>query len=406
MAPMSERRLVLFATIAAGGGHVATAEAMAEALGQRHGDAFTSRVSDFMYEFGPGWLDRRHKAAWKRMLGRPRGIRIAQRVMDSAPRATQAWQRVLLDGFARRAARAVNAIDPVLVVANHGWLATGFAAARRYGLRAPVVVYETEPFDASALWFAPGVERFVAPSMAARNALVRLGVRPTRIDVLGYPVRDGFVTAPDRAEARRALGLEDRFTCLLSLGAEGVSGRALDVARTIAEAGHAVIAVAGRNRDLEQAFGALSRVHPNVRAVGFSREMPRLLAACDVVVGKAGPASVMEALAVGRPVVVTGYAGLNEEAVVRFLVSRGLGSHAPDAAALRSELNAWSSSPERRAGAALACGRLAFPAMRHAIADALVAYATRGVSSASLVPNPGGAAAVEDLDHERLGASR
>src|SRR3712207_7972196 len=45
----------------------------------------------------------------------------------------------------------------------------------------------------------------------------------------------------------------------------------------------------------------------------------------DVFVGKAGPSSVYEALAVGRPVLASGYAGLNELGVVRFIESRGLG---------------------------------------------------------------------------------
>lgn len=411
MGEVSGRRTVLFATIAAGGGHVATAEAMAEALTRFHGDAFEARVSDVMAEVGPAWLDRSHKRSWKRMLGRPRWIRASQRVMDRMPRPTHAWQSVLLDGFARRAAEAVDAADPALVVANHGWLATGLShARRRYGMRAPLVVYETEPFDASALWFAPHAERYVAPSIAAKAALTKLGVADDRIDVLGYPVREGFLTAPDREAARQDLGLDGRFTCLLSLGAEGVSDRALAIARAIAEEGHAVIAVAGRNRDLEEAFRALARTFPGVRPIGFSREMPKLLAACDVVVGKAGPASVMEALAVGRPVVVTGYAGLNEEAVLRFLLRRGLGTYAPDGASLRAALADWSSSPERRRDAARACLELAFPEMRRAIAAALVGYTQLGTGAASTEPAPGGIAAVtpEDVSEHGLhvGAGR
>jgi UDP-N-acetylglucosamine:LPS N-acetylglucosamine transferase len=411
MGGVTGRRTVLFATIAAGGGHVATAEAMAEALERFHGDAFESRVSDVMAEVGPVWLDRSHKASWKRMLGRPRWIRGSQRVMDRMPRPTHAWHGVMLDRFARRAAEAIDASDPALVVANHGWLATGLSRARRrYGMRAPLVVYETEPFDASALWFAPHAERYVAPSIAAKAALTTLGVADDRVDVLGYPVREGFLTAPDRDEARHDLGLDGRFTCLLSLGAEGVSDRALAIARAIAEEGHAVLAVAGRNRELEDAFRALAGTFPGVRPIGFSREMPKMLAACDVVIGKAGPASVMESLAVGRPLVVTGYAGLNEEAVLRFLLRRGLGTYAPDGASLRAALAAWSSSPGRRIDAARACEDLAFPEMRRAIAAALAGYARRGTGTASTEPVPGGIAAVtpEDLAEPgvRLAAGR
>jgi UDP-N-acetylglucosamine:LPS N-acetylglucosamine transferase len=58
--------------------------------------------------------------------------------------------------------------------------------------------------------------------------------------------------------------------------------------------------------------------------------MAWFIAAADVVVGKAGPASVFETLAVGRPFVASSYAGLNERAVVRFLEARELGGYAPN----------------------------------------------------------------------------
>ena len=46
---MTARR-ILFATIAAGGGHVTTAEAMAEALERHFPGRFETRVSDYMAE--------------------------------------------------------------------------------------------------------------------------------------------------------------------------------------------------------------------------------------------------------------------------------------------------------------------------------------------------------------------
>ena len=59
---------ILFATIAAGGAHVSTAHAMAEAAGRLGAEA---RVYEPMVEYGFGDLDARHKAGWRRMLSRP-----------------------------------------------------------------------------------------------------------------------------------------------------------------------------------------------------------------------------------------------------------------------------------------------------------------------------------------------
>ena len=81
---------VFFATIAAGGGHVATARAMAQSLGAVYPGAFETQVSDYMLELGrrhPGvrTFDQRHKALWKVILAHPRLARYGQRVLDAAP---------------------------------------------------------------------------------------------------------------------------------------------------------------------------------------------------------------------------------------------------------------------------------------------------------------------------------
>ncbi|HET9026783.1 MAG TPA: glycosyltransferase [Trueperaceae bacterium] len=361
---MGQPRHVFFATIAAGGGHVATATALAEALHAYYPDDFTTRVSDVMAEFGAAALDRRHKASWRALLRRPQLVRIGQRLSDAAPCVTRLSQSLTLDAFARSLARQLNELGPDLVVANHGWLATVFAAARtRYGLRAPVVIYATEPFDASALWSEPRSELVFAPSVAAREDLVRLGVRPERVHVVGYPVRQPFLAPPARAAARAELGLaEPGFTTLLTLGAEGLAGEAVAMAEQILSTGSRLLAVAGRNAELKARFDNLAAEHPGLTAFGFTDRMPTLLAAADLVVGKAGPASTMEALAVGRPLLVTAYAGLNEAAVVRFLEERELGG-ITSTVDLAAAVAAWRDAPARLAAASVHAAALDFPGM-------------------------------------------
>jgi len=377
---------VFFATIAAGGGHVATARALAEALGSRHPGRFTTTVSDVMAELGFEALDARHKAGWRALLKRPRLVRLGQRATDAVPRLSRAAQNAMLDGFAEEAARRLDALSPALVVANHGWLATALTRAqRRYGMRSRLVVFATEPFDASALWAEPHAEVVVAPSAAARADLVRLGVPPERVHVLGYPVREAFLRPPAREAARGELGLGDELTCLLSLGAEGVAGEALAIAELLARRGVRVLAVAGRNERLRAGFEGLAARQPEVTPFGFTDRMPTLLAAADVVVGKAGPASTMEALAVGRPLIVTAYAGLNEARVVRFLQARGLGSYAPDPQRVAGALERWR-DPAALERAAEAAARLDFPGMSARLAGFLARLAGGEAPPAAAAP--------------------
>lgn len=394
---------VFFATITAGGGHLATANAMAEALHEACPGAFETRVSDVMAEFGFAELDRRHKASWRAMLRRPKLVRAGQRLMDSAPGLTRAAQNLLLDDFAKEAARRLGELSPSLIVANHGWLATALTRAkRRHGLDTRLLVYATEPFDASALWAEPHADRVAAPSAAAKGSLVRLGVPSGKVDVLGYPVRQAFLTAPDRVAARRELGLQEAFTCLLSLGAEGLAGEALPLAAALLDSGAQVVAVAGRNADLERALREMATERPGLMPLGFTDRMPTLLAAADLVVGKAGPASTMEALAVGRPLLITAYAGLNEERVVRFVQSRGLGSYAPRPADVTRQLAQWR-EPARRQRAQAAAAELDFPGMSQRLARYLAALARGEAADAAARGSGAAEGAFEATDERSLG---
>lgn len=379
---------VLFATIAAGGGHVATANAMAEAVATASGGSLNTSVSDIMAEHGPRDLDRRHKDSWRRLLGMPRVVRASQALMDRAPALTRLTQDLLLSGFARDTAARLNEAPPALVVANHGWLATAFTLARRrHGLKTRVVIYATEPFDASALWSTPAAEVVLAPSAAAKESLVAVGVPDDRVLVAGYPVADRFLDAPERGTARASLQLDGAFTCLVTLGAEGIAADAvIDTLVDLAAGGVNVLCVTGRNQALKARISSRAAdAGPRLLVFGYVEDMQRLLAAADVVVGKAGPASTMEALAVGRPVLATAYAGLNELAVTDFLAAHSLGEYVGGWEGLSDAVMRWRDSPALMAAAAESARRLDFTAMKRGIGDYLTACAGAAAATVSTV---------------------
>jgi 1,2-diacylglycerol 3-beta-galactosyltransferase len=370
------RPRIVFATIAAGGGHVATAHAMAQAVEALAPGAFDLPVSDLMLDLGFADLDARHKARWRWMLARPWTARAGQRMIDALPAATRWALRQALDGVARAAADRFRDDPPALIVANHGFLAFALARSRRrYGLGTPVWVLTTEPVDASALWAETDAERFLAPSGFVRDDLARLGVGLDRIHVVGYPVRQAFLRPPSRGEARHRLGLRERFTCLVATGGEGVGGRPAAVVDALCTlpGSPQVVVVAGRNAALAAELRARSDANLVVR--DFVDDMASYLAACDVVIGKAGGASVMEAIAVGRPTLVPAYAGLNEARTLRFLESRGLGHGTSGADALRVRVGAYLKEPASLERVASRCRALDVEGMTGRVGAYVVAGA-------------------------------
>ena len=372
---------ILFATIAAGGGHVAGAHAMSEAIEYYYPGRFELRVSDFMKEIGVtsvADLDRLHKDLWRFMLRYPVLARASQRLMDAFPHLTITAQRRVVRGFARAVAADLREDPPLLIVSNHGLMTAGLAEAKRIGgLEVPVLSFANELFGICAYWADPRTDHIVVPSKEARRDLMRFGVPEGKMSSVGfgYPVRQAFLNVPSKTEARACLGLEDRFTCLISSGGEGVERNQRGFVRVLLNSDLApqVVVIAGRNEALIKQLKPLRT--SRLRIEGFVEDMATYLAASDVFVGKAGPASVYEALVVGRPALVTGYAGLNEVGVARFVEREGLGRYVKTPRRLLEEVRRYASSPALLEEVARQCREMELAATTERLAHYIVRYA-------------------------------
>jgi UDP-N-acetylglucosamine:LPS N-acetylglucosamine transferase len=380
MSAGEHRPTILFATIAAGGGHVAVARAMSEAIEHHYPGRFELRVSDYMKEVGVVGFDQLHKDTWRFMLRYPILARVSQLLMDAFPRLTIAVQRRLVRDFARAAAIDLRENPPSLIVSNHGLMTAGLAEAKRlYDLEVPVLSFANELVGICSYWADPRADHIVVPSEEARRDLMRFGVPASKISFIGfgYPVRQAFLNAPSKVEARARLGLEDRFTCLVTSGGEGVGRNQRELVRALlgSDVPLQVVVIAGRNEALKEELRVLGTGTNVLRIEGFVEEMATYLAASDVFVGKAGPASVYEALVVGRPALVTGYAGLNEVGVARLVESMGLGRYVRTPGALLEEVRRYALDPALLEEVARRCRELDPAAATERLAHYIVRYA-------------------------------
>jgi 1,2-diacylglycerol 3-beta-galactosyltransferase len=139
---------------------------------------------------------------------------------------------------------------------------------------------------------------------AARQALA-LGHPTERIfRTSGMILRPNFyepVTA-DRSAERKRLGLDpDLPTGLVLFGGEGSSAM-LDIARRVTVPAQ-LIFICGRNQKLAQRLRQLETKFPKY-VEGFTSEIPYYMHLSDFFIGKPGPGSISEALAMHLPVIV------------------------------------------------------------------------------------------------------
>ncbi len=104
----------------------------------------------------------------------------------------------------------------------------------------------------------------------------------------------------DRAAERRKLGLDpERPTGLIMFGGQG-SNAMLEIARKLEIQ---LICICGKNENLAARLRALKRSSPIV-VEGFTKQVRYYMALADFFIGKPGPGSISEALAMKLPVIV------------------------------------------------------------------------------------------------------
>ncbi|MHB8718960.1 MAG: MGDG synthase family glycosyltransferase [Candidatus Dormibacteria bacterium] len=328
-------RTLLFLVADTGGGHRAAATATARWLdGERPGE-FDIAVVDPAAAVSPplgrlarlyGPLIQHGRWAWGALYH-----------ATNSRAATRALLATALRPLATGIEGLIERLHPAAVVSFHPLLNHVAAqAAARGGDHIPVITVITDLVDVHSSWLCAEVDAVVAASPGGLDRCRRAGIPADRVHLMGLPVDPAFTRPPLDADGqrrlRRSLGLDgDRFAILVCSGADGSGGIARR-ARALAGAGleAEVVVICGHNR---RAVAELARVaHGDGRPLhvrGFVDNMADWMRAADVVVTKAGPGTITEALCCGVPLLLTWYLPGQERANVEWVVDTGAGRYVP-----------------------------------------------------------------------------
>jgi len=160
------------------------------------------------------------------------------------------------------------------------------------------------------------------------------------------PVDPAFVAIAreDRLAVRQRLGLQSELPVVLLMGGSEGMGQLRHISRAVAGSGvqAQLVVVVGRNERLRARLTG-EMLPPTMRVEGFAHNVHEWMRAADLLVTKAGPSTVSEALVMGLPVVLSGALPGQERPTVDYIVLAGAGVWAPTskrvAAAVRELLS-------------------------------------------------------------------
>lgn len=348
----SAMKKILIMITDAGGGHRASAEALRDAFVERYGSHFQIEIVDMWAKHTPPPISRM-----------PRTYRY---LINEVPwfykwvfRTTQKPQvtRDVLDAFyhmvRRQVSRALRSYAPDLIISVHPLMQhVPLRILSRMQANVPFVTVVTDWITIHPGWLHPDVALCFVPNQEAYDLALAAGLRPEQVRLSGLPIRPAFARAPRPKPAlRQDLGMDADLPAVLLVGGGEGMGPLARIASAVASClavgegsgggpvGQLVV-VCGRNRKLQDQLSAEAWPIP-VLVRGYVKNMADWMAASDCIITKAGPGTIAESLAVGLPMILSGYIAGQEEGNASYVVENGVGAYSEDAAEIAQLVCRW-----------------------------------------------------------------
>ena len=140
-------------------------------------------------------------------------------------------------------------------------------------------------YGVHSLWVSPDIDLHLVASSVSAAMAERAGGRAV---VARLPVAPDSYHAPERREARHELGIEEDSSVALIAGGGWGIGDTEESARCVFDSGIYVLVVTGHNRSLKTRLENRYASERRVRGLGWTDQMPQIMAAADYLVQNAG----------------------------------------------------------------------------------------------------------------------
>lgn len=343
---MTERRArILIFSASFGGGHQSAAEAMENYVRTHHPRSVDIRIVDFFKEFAPA-LNSIGKTFYDGSVHLTPDLygvffEVTNRMSDNP-----AIKDYAQAGF-KEAQQYIDRYEPDAVISTYP-VAGGVVSEIRRANPSLISAMVITDYGVHRQWIHPATDLMFVAADDIRDELIAQGIDADRVVASGIPIKERFGEPVDVLAARSELGLDDRFTVLFTMAA-GSTSELRDVADAIVGSDIQVVAVTGRAERLKRRLQTLQRKRPLLHVYGYTREMPRIMAAADVLIGKAGGLTVSESLAMGLPLIVHNPVPGQEQFNAAFLVNYGAGFLAVDEDDVVGKTRFLSRHPQRLA---------------------------------------------------------
>jgi UDP-N-acetylglucosamine:LPS N-acetylglucosamine transferase len=306
---------ILILTSLTGGGHLSLAQSLEDMLVDTYEIHIVDPQSRYIRDYYT-WAGRRASKSYGKGYD-----------LTDSEQAALLFHKFLTLVAQKRLNALVERIQPQLIITTHTLLSYAIDhVIKQSRANIPLVFQLSELEVVHATWLTvKNAAAYFVPTQEIMLQSLRSGIDENHLYFTGLPVRQQFLRdySADRADLFASLNLDPAiFTVFLQGGAEGAAGIEQTVKRILAsDTPVQILLAAGTNKSLAARFKAVDRVH----VIPFTRKIAPYMAAANVVIGKAGPNTIIETVMLEKPFVATAFIPGQEAPNLAFLERHNLG---------------------------------------------------------------------------------
>ena len=226
---------------------------------------------------------------------------------------------------ARRASRLIADLRPSVIVSTYPGCNHLLDFVYRRRLRRPfrTVTIITDSLTVNSVWYRGYSDYFLVANEPTADVLLKAGIPNQKIRILGFPVPRIFASL----NGSRSIPPSDNHWRILYVINSGRQMAPEIVRRLLLLEDVTLTVTTGRDYDLARRLSAISdETGKRFDVLGWTPELPRLMAESHLLISKAGGATVQEALAAKIPMIITQIVPGQEEGNARLILDRKAGA--------------------------------------------------------------------------------
>jgi processive 1,2-diacylglycerol beta-glucosyltransferase len=228
--------------------------------------------------------------------------------------------------FYTHTSQVIAQLKPDLIVCTHPVPNAVVSRLKRLGLDVPLYTLITD-YDAHGTWTSPEVNKYLVSTQLVKKKLTDRGIPANRIEVTGIPVHPNFWHTYDKSEIQAQFGLKPMPTVLIMGGGWGImySDDLLQYMTRWRDRIQLIYCVGNNQKVRERMLADPDFQHPNIKVLGFTKEISKLMDVSDLLITKPGGMTCTEGLSKGIPMLFYEPIPGQEEVNCEYFVESGFG---------------------------------------------------------------------------------